>query len=130
MDKKLDDMFELVNNAGKGAIVFINQQNKPLSTLNRLKTLKKSQSKGKIVKAPRIEMDNRDFGIGAQILRAMNIGKIKLLSNNPKKRVGLSGYGIEIVNSVAIEIESNEHNRFYLQTKRDKMGHSLKHLDA
>jgi 3,4-dihydroxy 2-butanone 4-phosphate synthase/GTP cyclohydrolase II len=101
MDKKLDDMFELVNNAGKGAIVFINQQNKPLSTLNRLKTLKKSQSKGKIVKAPRIEMDNRDFGIGAQILHDLNIHKLRLISNGiATKRVGIIGYGLEIIEYV------------------------------
>jgi 3,4-dihydroxy 2-butanone 4-phosphate synthase/GTP cyclohydrolase II len=101
MDKKLDDMFELVNNAGKGAIVFINQQNKPLSTLNRLKTLKKSQSKGKIVKAPRIEMDNRDFGIGAQILHDLNIHKLRLISNGTAtKRVGIIGYGLEIIEYV------------------------------
>ena len=69
--------------------------------------------------------DERDYGIGAQILRALNISKIRLMSNNPKKRVGLLGYGIEITNSVSIEIKSNEHNEFYLKTKRDKMGHFL-----
>ena len=73
--------------------------------------------------------DDRDYGIGAQIIRAMNVTKIKLLSNNPKKRVGLIGYGIEIIETVPIEIQSNEHNKLYLETKRDKMGHSLKNLD-
>jgi 3,4-dihydroxy 2-butanone 4-phosphate synthase/GTP cyclohydrolase II len=67
--------------------------------------------------------------VGAQILRAMQVSKIRLLSNNPKKRVGLLAYGIEIVESVALEIVSNEHNKFYLQTKRDKLGHSFKNLN-
>ena len=96
LDKKLDDMFKLVNDAGKGAIVFINQQNQPLSTLNRLKILKRSQIKGKIIKAPRIEMDNRDFGIGAQ-----NIHKLRLISNGTAtKRVGIIGYGLEIIDYI------------------------------
>jgi 3,4-dihydroxy 2-butanone 4-phosphate synthase/GTP cyclohydrolase II len=101
MDKKLDDMFELINIAEKGAIVFINQQNQPLSTLNRLKILKKGQLKGKVVKAPKIEMDNRDFGIGAQILHDLNIHKLRLISNGTAtKRVGIIGYGLEIIDYV------------------------------
>ena len=76
------------------------------------------------------KVDDRDYGIGAQIIRAMDVTKVKLLSNNPKKRVGLIGYGIEIVDTAAIEIESNKHNTLYLKTKRDKMGHSLNNLDA
>ena len=77
----------------------------------------------------KFKMDERDYGIGAQILRAMNITKIRLLSNNPKKRVGLMGYGIEIVENVGLETESNQYNTFYLKTKRDKMGHLFKNLD-
>ena len=73
--------------------------------------------------------DDRDYGVGAQILRAMKVSKIRLLSNNPKKRVGLIGYGIEITESVALEIDSNIHNEFYLKKKRDKMGHALKKLN-
>ena len=72
------------------------------------------------------DMDQRDYGIGAQILRDLGVSKMKLMSNNPKKRTGLIGYGLEIIDTVGIEIEANEHNRFYLQTKRDKMGHSIK----
>ena len=101
LDQKLDKMFKLVNDAGKGAVVFINQQNQPLSTLNRLKVLKRSQKKGKVIKAPRIEMDSRDFGIGAQILHDLNIHKLKLISNGTEtKRVGIIGYGLEIVEYV------------------------------
>ena len=101
IDKKLDNMFELINSEGKGAVVFINQQNQPLSTLNRLKILKNSQTKGKVIKAPKIEMDNRDFGIGAQILHDINIHKLRLISNSTaKKRVGIIGYGLEIIDYV------------------------------
>ena len=73
--------------------------------------------------------DERDYGIGAQILRAMKVKRIKLLSNNPKKRAGLIGYGIEIIKNVPLQIKSNKHNKFYLETKRDKMGHTLKNLN-
>ena len=122
-----------IENEGKGVLVYMNQEGRGIGLLNKLKAYE-LQEMGRDTVEANIELgflpDHRDYGIGAQILRAMNVGKIKLLSNNPKKRVGLSGYGIEIVNSVAIEIKSNEHNKFYLQTKRDKMGHSLKHLDA
>ena len=101
LDKKLDDMFKLVNDAGKGAIVFINQQNQPLSTLNRLKILRRSQIKGKVIKAPKIEMDDRDFGIGAQILHDLKISKIQLMTNTQQtKRVGMIGYGLEIIDYV------------------------------
>ena len=69
--------------------------------------------------------DERDYGVGAQILRAQGVTKMKLMSNNPTKRAGLLGYGLEIVENIAIEIESNKHNEYYLQTKRDKMGHQI-----
>jgi len=71
------------------------------------------------------KMDQRDYGVGAQILRDLNISKMKLLTNNPKKRTGLSGYGLEIVETLPIEISSNPHNESYLKTKRDKMGHTI-----
>ena len=73
--------------------------------------------------------DHRDYGIGAQILRYLGVRKIQLLSNNPKKRAGLNGYGLEITKTIPIEIQYNEYNQFYLKTKRDKMGHSFKKLD-
>ena len=71
-------------------------------------------------------MDERDYGVGAQILRDLGVKKMRLLTNNPKKRAGLVGYGLEVVENVPIEIESNEHNQFYLETKKRKMGHDLK----
>jgi len=99
-DKKLDSMFKALDKDGKGAIVFINPAAKPLSLLSRLAELKESQKEG-VVKAPQPSMDNKDFGIGAQILHDLGIHKIKLLSNSKQtKRVGMIGYGLEIVDYV------------------------------
>ncbi|UCD62266.1 MAG: 3,4-dihydroxy-2-butanone-4-phosphate synthase [Flavobacteriaceae bacterium] len=96
-DKKLDDMFKALNEAGKGAIVFINQQSQSYDLLKRLKGLQENQKNG-IIKAPKIAMDTRDFGIGAQILHDLNITKMRLMTNSDQaKRVGIVGYGLEIV---------------------------------
>jgi 3,4-dihydroxy 2-butanone 4-phosphate synthase/GTP cyclohydrolase II len=99
-DKKLDKMFQVINDDGKGAIIFINQQNQSQNLLSRLSNLKEGQLKGKM-KASAIKMDNRDFGIGAQILHDLNISKLKLITNTRQsKRVGMIGYGLEIVEYV------------------------------
>ena len=100
-DKKLDDMFNVINDAGKGAIIFINQQSQSMNLLKRLNVLKNSQVPGEVTKAPRIDMDNKDFGIGAQILHDLDIHKLRLISNSEQtKRVGMIGYGLEIVEYV------------------------------
>ena len=100
-DQKLDNMFQVINDAGKGAIVFINQQSQSMNLLKRLATLKDIQVEGEVIKAPAIEMDSKDFGIGAQILHDLNIHKLKLISNSEKtKRVGMIGYGLEIIDYV------------------------------
>ena len=99
-DKKLEDMFNAINDEGKGAFVFINQEAQSLNLLNRLSELKELQKKG-ILKAPKIDMDTKDFGVGAQILHDINISKIRLLTNSTQtKRVGIVGYGLEIVEQV------------------------------
>ncbi|MEP1489429.1 MAG: 3,4-dihydroxy-2-butanone-4-phosphate synthase [Algibacter sp.] len=102
VDKQLDDMFKVISDAGKGAIIFINQESQSMNILKRLTFLKENQRAGEIPKAPRINMDNRDFGIGAQILHDLNIHKLNLISNAEEhtKRVGLIGYGLEIVDYV------------------------------
>lgn len=101
-DKKLDDMFAVLNKEGKGAIVFVNQQSQSLDILNRLGELKKLQTKDSIAKAPQIKMDAKDFGIGAQILHDLGIHKIKLMSNTKQtKRVGMIGYGLEITEYIS-----------------------------
>lgn len=100
-DQKLDDMFKVINEAGKGAIIFINQQNQSTDLLNRLEVLKSQQTGKQVIKAPSIKMDNKDFGIGAQILHDINIHKLRLISNTEQtKRVGMIGYGLEIVDYV------------------------------
>jgi 3,4-dihydroxy 2-butanone 4-phosphate synthase/GTP cyclohydrolase II len=100
LDKKLDQMFQVINDEGKGAILFINQQNQSKNLLNRLSILKENQKRGEL-KAPAIAMDKRDFGIGAQILHDLNISKLKLVTNTQQtKRVGMIGYGLEIVDYV------------------------------
>ncbi|MDC7998062.1 3,4-dihydroxy-2-butanone-4-phosphate synthase [Gilvibacter sediminis] len=100
-DKKLDDMFKAVEKEGKGAVVFINQQSQSLNLLKRLSALKEQQAGDEVVKAPRIAMDNKDFGIGAQILHDLGIAKIRLISNNQQtKRVGMIGYGLEITDYI------------------------------
>ena len=129
---QLHQALKQIETAGKGILVYMNQEGRGIGLLNKLKAYE-LQEKGRDTIEANTELgfnaDDRDYGIGAQIIRAMKISKVKLLSNNPKKRVGLIGYGIEIVKTVAIEVESNKHNALYLKTKRDKMGHSLENLD-
>ncbi|HEX8515841.1 MAG TPA: bifunctional 3,4-dihydroxy-2-butanone-4-phosphate synthase/GTP cyclohydrolase II [Bacteroidia bacterium] len=126
---QLHRAMEMIEKEGKGVIVYMNQEGRGIGLLNKLKAYKLQEEGRDTVEANEdlgFQSDERDYGVGAQIIRDLGITKIKLLSNNPKKRAGLIGYGLEIVDNVAIEIESNEHNAFYLQTKRDKLGHSLK----
>jgi 3,4-dihydroxy 2-butanone 4-phosphate synthase/GTP cyclohydrolase II len=102
VDKQLDDMFKVINGEGKGAIIFINQEVQSMNILKRLEFLKNNQKPNKVAKAPRVDMDSRDFGIGAQILHDLNIHKLRIISNSEQtKRVGLIGYGLEIVEYVA-----------------------------
>ena len=129
---QLQTALKQIETEGKGILVYMNQEGRGIGLVGKLKAYE-LQEKGRDTVEANTELgfnaDDRDYGVGAQILRAMNISKIRLLSNNPKKRVGLSGYGIEITESVALEVDSNVHNEFYLKTKRDKMGHALKKLN-
>ncbi len=126
---QLQKSMEMIEKEGKGVIVYMNQEGRGIGLLNKLKAYK-LQEQGLDTVEANIQLgfkaDERDYGVGAQILRSLGVTKLRLMSNNPKKRAGLIGYGLEIVENVAIEIESNEHNALYLKTKRDKMGHSLK----
>ena len=129
---QLQQSLRKIEEAKKGVLVYMNQEGRGIGLLNKLKAYELQEDGLDTVEANTqlgFNVDDRDYGIGAQILRALKITKIRLLSNNPKKRVGLTGYGIEIIKSVALEIEPNTHNKFYLKTKRDKMGHSFKNLD-
>jgi 3,4-dihydroxy 2-butanone 4-phosphate synthase/GTP cyclohydrolase II len=126
---QLHKSMEMIEKEGKGVIVYMNQEGRGIGLLNKLKAYQLQEKGLDTVQANEelgFKPDERDYGVGAQILRDLGVSKIRLMSNNPKKRAGLIGYGLEIIENVSIEIESNEHNKFYLQTKRDKLGHSLK----
>ena len=130
---QLESAMQMVEKEGKGVIVYMNQEGRGIGLVNKLKAYQ-LQEKGKDTVEANEELgfkaDHRDYGVGAQILRSLEINKIKLLSNNPKKRSGLIGYGLEIVENVPIEIKSNKHNHSYLKTKRDKLGHRLSKIDV
>ena len=125
---QLHAAMEIVEKEEKGVILYMNQEGRGIGLLNKLKAYK-LQEMGRDTVEANLElgfnMDERDYGVGAQILRNLGIKKMKLISNNPKKRAGLIGYGLEIIESIPIEISSNPHNEKYLQTKRDKMGHEI-----
>ena len=126
--EQLHAAMKMVEAEGKGLILYMNQEGRGIGLLNKLKAYK-LQEEGRDTVEANLElgfaMDERDYGVGAQILRELNVSKIRLISNNPKKRAGLLGYGLEIVDTVPIEIKSNSHNEKYLKTKRDKMGHKI-----
>jgi 3,4-dihydroxy 2-butanone 4-phosphate synthase / GTP cyclohydrolase II len=125
---QLHEAMRIIENAGKGVIVYMNQEGRGIGLLNKLKAYK-LQEQGLDTVEANLElgfgMDQRDYGVGAQILRDLGVTKMKLISNNPKKRTGLIGYGLEVVENVPIEITPNEHNQRYLTTKRDKLGHEI-----
>ena len=126
---QLHKAMELIEQEGKGVIVYMNQEGRGIGLLNKLKAYKLQEQGRDTVEANLelgFDMDERDYGVGAQILRDLGITKMRLMTNNPTKRAGLIGYGLEIVENVTLEIQSNEHNKLYLRTKRDKMGHSIK----
>lgn len=126
--EQLHAAMKMVEREGKGAILYMNQEGRGIGLLNKLKAYRLQEQGLDTVEANLhlgFQMDQRDYGVGAQILRHLGINKLKLISNNPKKRVGLIGYGLEIVENIPIEIIPNPHNEKYLQTKRDKLGHEI-----
>jgi 3,4-dihydroxy 2-butanone 4-phosphate synthase/GTP cyclohydrolase II len=125
---QLHRSMEMIAKAGKGAIVYMNQEGRGIGLVNKLKAYNLQDNGFDTVEANiklGFGMDERDYGIGAQILRSLGISKMRLMSNNPKKRAGLIGYGLEVVENIPIEIASNPHNEAYLKTKRDKMDHTI-----
>jgi 3,4-dihydroxy 2-butanone 4-phosphate synthase / GTP cyclohydrolase II len=125
---QLHSAMKMVEKEGKGVVLYMKQEGRGIGLLNKLKAYKLQEQGLDTVEANLqlgFDMDNRDYGIGAQILRDLGISKIRLITNNPKKRVGLMGYGLEIVENIGIEIVPNQHNEKYLLTKRDKLGHTI-----
>src|SRR5512133_126816 len=125
---QLHKAMQMVEEAGKGAIVYLSQEGRGIGLINKIRTYK-LQEQGRDTVQANIELgfqaDERDYGIGASIMREIGLGKIRLISNNPVKRAGLEGYGISIVEAIPLIIEPNRYNSFYLETKASKMGHNL-----
>jgi 3,4-dihydroxy 2-butanone 4-phosphate synthase/GTP cyclohydrolase II len=125
---QLHEAMQLVEKEGQGVILYMNQEGRGIGLINKLKAYRLQEGGMDTVEANLhlgFPMDKRDYGVGAQILRYLGISKIRLISNNPRKRAGLLGYGLEIVETVPIEIDPNPHNEKYLITKRDKLGHEI-----
>lgn len=125
---QLHRAMEMVDHEGKGIVLYMKQEGRGIGLLNKLRAYKLQEEGWDTVEANLqlgFDMDERDYGVGAQILRDLGVTKIKLITNNPKKRVGLMGYGLEIVENIPIEIVPNAHNEKYLMTKRDKLGHMI-----
>jgi len=125
---QLHHAMEMVEREGKGLVLYMKQEGRGIGLLNKLRAYKLQEEGWDTVEANvqlGFDMDERDYGVGAQILRDLGITKIRLMTNNPKKRVGLMGYGLEIVENVPIEVVPNPHNEKYLMTKRDKLGHTI-----
>ena len=125
---QLHKALQMIEQEGKGVIIYMNQEGRGIGLVNKLRSYNLQDAGFDTVEA-NIQLgfrgDERDYGVGAQILRAQGVTKMKLMSNNPTKRAGLIGYGLEVVENIAIEIQSNQHNETYLRTKRDKMGHQI-----
>ena len=126
--EQLHQAMKLIDKEGCGVVVYLNQEGRGIGLMNKIAAYKLQEQGADTVDANLhlgFKADERDYGVGAQILRELGIGKIRLITNNPVKRVGLEGYGLEIVENVPVVIEPNEHNRKYLETKRERMGHKL-----
>ncbi len=126
--EQLHKAMQMVDKEGKGIIVYMNQEGRGIGLVNKLRAYKLQEEGMDTVEANLhlgFGMDDRDYGVGAQILRYLNVTNLRLMSNNPKKRAGLKGYGLEITEIVPIEINPNKHNEKYLTTKRDKLGHEI-----
>lgn len=126
--EQLHKAMQMIEKEGKGAIIYMNQEGRGIGLMNKLKAYRLQENGMDTVEANLhlgFQMDQRDYGVGAQILRSLGISKLRLISNNPRKRVGLIGYGLEIIENIPIVIKYNQHNKKYLQTKKDKLGHEL-----
>jgi 3,4-dihydroxy 2-butanone 4-phosphate synthase / GTP cyclohydrolase II len=126
--EQLHQAMQMVEAEGRGVILYMNQEGRGIGLLNKLKAYRLQEQGLDTVEANLhlgFQTDQRDYGVGAQILRHLGVTKLRLISNNPKKRVGLIGYGLEIVDNLPIRVDPNPHNEKYLQTKKDKLGHEI-----
>ncbi len=126
--EQLHHAMQMIEEEGKGIVLYMNQEGRGIGLINKLKAYKLQEDGMDTVEANLhlgFGMDERDYGVGAQILRSLGVTKMKLMSNNPRKRAGLLGYGLEVVDTVSMEMKPNAHNKKYLFTKRDKLGHEI-----
>jgi 3,4-dihydroxy 2-butanone 4-phosphate synthase/GTP cyclohydrolase II len=125
---QLKKAMSMVEAEGKGVVIYLSQEGRGIGLLNKIKAYR-LQDEGMDTVQANLKLgfgeDERDYGVGASIMRELGLGKVRLISNNPVKRAGLEGYGIKIVETIPLIIESNPHNQFYLETKANKMGHNL-----
>ena len=129
--EQLHKAMELIEQEGKGVIVYMNQEGRGIGLMNKVRAYKLQENGYDTVDANLhlgFDSDERDYGVGAQILRELRVSKLRLLTNNPIKRIGLESYGLEIVENIPIEVEPNEHNSFYMETKKKRMGHNLRKI--
>lgn len=125
---QLHKSMQLIEKEGRGVVVYLDQEGRGIGLLNKIKAYKLQEEGFDTVEANvhlGFAPDERDYGVGAQILRNLGVKKMRLLTNNPVKRVGLEGYGLQVIENIPIEVEPNEYNEFYMKTKRDRMGHVL-----
>ena len=126
--EQLHHAMEIIEKEGKGIVLYMNQEGRGIGLINKLKAYKLQEEGMDTVEANLhlgFGMDERDYGVGAQILRSLGVTKMRLMSNNPRKRAGLLGYGLEVIDTVSMEMTPNAHNKKYLLTKRDKLGHEI-----
>ncbi len=130
--EQLHKAMEMIDKAGKGVVVYMNQEGRGIGLMNKIKAYKLQENGLDTVDANvhlGFKPDEREYGVGAEILQFLGVKKMKLITNNPVKRIGLESYGLEIVENIPIEIEPNKYNRFYIETKVHKMGHTIKNVD-
>lgn len=129
--EQLHKSMEMVDKEGRGAIIYLNQEGRGIGLMEKIKAYK-LQEKGMDTVEANLHLghkaDERDYGVGAQILSEIGIHKMRLITNNPVKRIGLEAYGLEIIENVPIEITPNEYNEFYMKTKKERMGHMLRNM--
>ncbi len=129
--EQLHKAMQMIEKEGKGVVVYMNQEGRGIGLMNKIKAYKLQEEGMDTVDANLhlgFDADERDYGVGAQILREVGVCKIRLMTNNPVKRIGLEAYGLSIIENVPLEVTTNPHNAFYMQTKKTKMGHNLKHI--
>jgi len=127
---QLHKAMQLIEKEGTGVLVYMNQEGRGIGLMNKIRAYKLQEQGMDTVDANLhlgFNADERDYGVGAQILREIGVTKIRLMTNNPKKRIGLEAYGLSIVENVAIEIIPNQYNSYYMETKKNRMGHDLKY---